>query len=235
MNLNSYKYLRLCFLPAITMLAVGFSFAAPVTAQIRIEMPEIPEFRGEILDMRALMDGAVFSSGSNMSLSTSIENGVKKIRATENGVKTYIEEDESGIVVKITRRYGPEQMDILMEEHPGLYMAMKDFPTEVEDAEEIEVSLGVTKKYEAANAEELKEKHPEVFKSYQKYNSGNSGSIRTWRGGIGRGGIGIPEIRITPELELRRGGIVIPDIRIQEEEDSNESKKSDKKSEDKDT
>ncbi len=232
MNLNNYKYLRLCFLPAVTMLAVGFSFAAPVTAQIRIEMPEIQDLRGAGFDMGVLMDGSMFSSGSNMSMSTTIENGVKKIRVTENGVKTYIEEDENGIVLKITRRYGPEQMDILMEEHPGLYMAMKDFPTEVEDAEEIEVSVGVTKKYEAANAEELEEKHPEVFKSYQKYTSGNSGGFRSIRG-IGRRGL-VPEIRIAPEL-IRGGDIVIPDIQIQEEEEPQESKKSDKKSKDKDT
>lgn len=233
MNLNISRPHCLALMPAALLMAAGFCLASPAAAQIRIEMPEMPEIRGGVMDMGVLMDGAMFSSGSNSSVSMTIENGVKKITASENGVKTYIEEGEGGIIVKVTRRYGPEQMDILEEEHPGLYMAMKDFPTEVDDAEEVEVSVGVTKKYEAANAEELKENHPEIFKTYEKYSNGNSGALRLFRGRLG-GDMLIPELRITPEIR----GIIPDDIRIHDDEDKGEDKgeeKAEKNSDDKDT
>lgn len=209
----------------LTLLIVACStlWISQANAQIRIEMPEIPAFQE---DLGVIMDGTMFSSGSNMSIQMSMENGVKKIRATEDGVKTYIEEGENGILVKVTKQYGPEQMDILMEEHPDIYMSMKDFPTETEDADEIEVSVGITKKYEASSADELKEKHPEIHKRYEKYSNGNPG-MQIFRGRFGDELL-IPRLEIRPDFRgLDRG-----DIRIHDDEDKKEA--SDKE-EDKDT
>lgn len=172
----------------------------------RIQLPEFPPLRGA--DMGVIMDGAMFSSGSNMSVQISIENGIKKIHAEEAGTKTYIEESrESGILVKITRQYGPDQMDELMEKHPGLYMSVKDFPATAENGAAVEVTIGVTEKFEAADSKELETRHPEVFKAYKKYSQGNS-DIQIFRGRFG-GDLLMPEFRIQPGV-LEGGVRIIP-------------------------
>ena len=209
----------------LLLTAAGILIASGVNAQERIEFPQIPQLRG--MGMGVIMDGTMFSSGSSTRIQTSMENGVKKIRAVDNDIKTYIEEDPSnGILVKITKQYGPEDMDELMEQHPALYMSVKDFPAETEDAESVEVSIGVTKTYEASSVDELKEKHPVAYEAYEKYANGND-SLQIFRGRIGRQLL-MPELRIIPEL--RR--IDPSDVRIHDDDDT---KKKDSQKEDKDT
>jgi len=185
------------------LLAPGLFLNSQVSAQ-RIQLPEFPPLRGD--DMGVIMDGAMFSAGTNMRVQMSLENGVKKIRAEEAGVKTYIEESlETGILVRITRQYGPDQMDELRDKHPGLYMSVKDFPSKTESEATVEVTIGVTEKFEAADAKELEANHPEIFKAYEKYSNGNS-DIRIFRGRFG-GDLLMPEIRIQPNAP--GGGIQI--------------------------
>lgn len=196
--------MRTSHLPILLFLFTpGVFLASEVSAQ-RVQLPEFPPLRGG--DMGVIMDGAMFSAGSNMRVQMSLENGVKKIRAEEAGVKTYIEESpDTGILIKITRQYGPDQMDDLREKHPGLYMSSKDFPATTDDGATVEVTIGVTEKFAAANAEELEAEHPEIFKAYKKYSNGNS-NMQIFRGRFG-GDLLMPEFRIRPEA--MEGGIQI--------------------------
>jgi hypothetical protein len=180
------------------MCVAGILWALPATAQQRgIDVPQLPQIRGQ--DMGVIMDGSMFSSGSRISVRMSVENGVRKIHAEEDGVRTVIDEDPSGhIVVRITRQYGPGELDQLMEDHPALYMSVKDFPTTTEDAEAVEVSVGVTRKFEAESVEALQEKHPQAHAAWEKYTSGGNG-LQIFRGRFGDELL-LPEIRIQPDL-----------------------------------
>ncbi len=195
MNLDKQLIRSTAILLALTGL-LACAATPELAAQRPIELPELP-MMSPTLDMGVIMDRSL--SGSHRQVQMSVENGVTTIHATENGVKTYILEDPAnGIVVKITRQYGPEQMDQLMEEHPDLYMSAKDFPTQTENAEAVEITVGVTREFAAPSAEALKEKHPEAFQVYTQYTSGHDRQ-QIFHGRFG-GQWMLPEIRIRPDL-----------------------------------
>ena len=230
--------------PALQMLVLSilpasfFLVSSAHAQQLRVEIPEmrIPELPGA--GMGAIMDLQSFASGgSGRSVSMTIENGIRKIHGREDGIKAYIEEGpDQGILVKITRQYGADQMDVLMEEHPDLYMSMKDFPQESEGAE-VEVTLGITRSYEAANKDELMEKHPKAYEVYERFTTSGSNRVFGSRFGDFPGlDFRVPEIRVIPR-EAGGGWRIDPnDVRIHEDEPRDRpGKKEEKASGDKDT
>jgi len=89
------------------------------------------------------------NAGINRRVSVTVQNGVTKVDAEENGQQISILED-----------------------------AQKRVTVEVTENKE---GKKETKKYQAANAAELKEKHPEAHKLYQKYTGGvkaDDGNVR---------------------------------------------------------
>ncbi len=161
--------------------------------------PEIPPLR-PVQEMGLIWDMA-HTNSFNRSVQTTMENGVKKIRATENNLKAYIEEDPAnGITMKITRRYGPDDTEALVDAHPELSMYLQAIPTEVGDLE-IELTIGVTMRYEAVDIEDLKERHPEAFEVYEKFTSPQTG-VRDLRG----------QFRAVPQILVPA---IPPEMRIQ--------------------
>ena len=114
--------------------------------------------------------------------------------------------------MRVTRQYGPDDRDLLMEKHPDLYMSAKDFPATTEGAEAVEVTIGVTQKIEVAAVDELKLKHPEAYQSYLKYTQSNNG-MRIFRGRFGDA-ILTPEIRIDTDLDGESVRIVPPKTEV---------------------
>ncbi len=221
---------------ALLILPASLLFVSFANAQERDMLPEMP-FPPR--DMGVIWDMQQMSGMSNRSISmTTDASGVTTINASEDGVKTWIQDDPNrGITVKITRQYGPEQMDLLMEEQPELYMHLNSIPEETEDAE-VEVTVGVTKTYEADDAEDLKQQHPEAFKLYEKYTSGDA-DIRAFGGRLefAPPRLRVPELRVVPMFE-GGGGMRIeidPDrVRVHEDEDREVPEQTPRK-EDKDT
>ncbi len=176
----------------------GFFVAPEITAQRLI--PPV-QTGGVNSGIGVIMDTTMFSTGNSVAVQVTMEDGIKKIRAEENGLKTYIEESAGGgILMRLTRQYGPDDMDLLMEKHPDLYMSAKDFPATTEGAEAVEVTIGITQKIEAASVDALKVQHPEAYKAFLKYAGGNK-DIRIFRGRFGDA-ILMPEIRIDAALDV---------------------------------
>ena len=124
-----------------------------------------------------------------------IENGIKKINASEDGLKAYIEEDPDGrLLIKVTRRYSTADLDTLMDEEPELYMHLQSIPDQTDDAT-VEVSVDVTREYEADSEEALEEDQPEVFEVYERFTSGSHADLQRLHE-IPR--IMIPELRAVP-------------------------------------
>ena len=137
------------------------------------------------------------SISNGMSISVSQENGVKTTKVNDNGKRFEIVESEAdGITVKLTKSYGPDDVEQLKEDYPDLFMHFSSFPKETEGAT-VELQVNLVKKYTAKNVEELKEKHPEAFAVYEKYSKQNAiGGIRVIGGGVQR-------IELLPQIELK--------------------------------
>ena len=137
------------------------------------------------------------SVSNGMSISVSQANGVKTTKIDDNGKKFEIVESEAdGITIKLTKSYGPDDIEQLKEDYPDLFMHFSSFPKETEGAT-VELQINLVKKHTAKNVEELKEKHPEAFAVYEKYSKQNAfGGIRVIGGGIQR-------IELLPQIELK--------------------------------
>jgi hypothetical protein len=161
------------------LLALTILLPATVHAQ-RVEFPEFPRVPMPPSDLGAIMD-LQMTGASSRSISMTVENGVKKINATEDALKAYIEEQPSGaILIKVTREYTSDDLDELMNEQPELYMHLKSIPEKTQDAE-VAVSVWLTKTYEADNAEALEKEHPDVFKVYERFTSGTDADFGQFR------------------------------------------------------
>ena len=129
-------------------------------------------------DLGLILDTAPGLQVGNSAISISVVNGVKTIDVVEVGLKVHIEDDpNTGIRMRITRHYGPQDIESLVDSQPELYMHLKAMPTEVGDAK-IEISVGVTREYEADNADDLAERYPEAHDLYQKYSSAQAPDLR---------------------------------------------------------
>lgn len=133
----------------------------------------------------------VSETGSSSSFSITNENGVKTTRVVDGTTRMAIVEDPaSGITCAVTRTYGPNDLAKLEEEQPELFMHLSSIPKNVGESQ-IEISVGVTSTYSAADPDELKSKHPDVYKLFRKY---------TQEQGFGR-----MQIRLGHPLQLRLG------------------------------
>jgi hypothetical protein len=109
------------------------------------------------------------SSGGSMSISVTNVNGVKTTKINDNGQKfEFVESNEDGIVVKLTKSYGPDDLEALKEDYPDLAMHVTSFPTETEGAQ-VELQVNLLKEYKAQNVEQLEKESPEAFKVFEKY------------------------------------------------------------------
>ncbi len=163
------------------LLALLGIVAMPAVISAQAELPRIDLGRGVIQ-----LSSSSFGGGS--SIQKTVRDGVTTIKVTEkDGNKvTIVDDPDNGITVKMTKRYGPENADKLEKSMPGLYMHLKSIPKTANKAK-IEVHVDVTKDYEADDKEDLKNKHPEVFKVYEKYTKGGGGgAFRLGRGRIMR-------------------------------------------------
>ncbi len=187
-----------------------------------LPLPGVPRELGTIMQMQ-------MTNGSSRSISMTVENGVKKINASENGLRAYIEEDPDGhILIKVTRQYTSDQLDLLMDDEPELYMHLKSIPTQTDTAE-VEVSVGVTRTCEADDLGELEKNHPEAFDVYQQFTSGSNADLQRLQE-FPR--FMIPELRGIPmpnviPLEIQPG-----DIRIHPQPDDRDSGNGDDKDQD---
>lgn len=147
-------------------------------------------------------DLQVSGFGTSSSISITNENGVKTTKVADGTNRmTIIEDPASGITCKVTKYYGPDDLDKLEEEQPELFMHLSSIPKTINDSQ-IELNVGVTSSYTAADKAELKSKHPDIYKLYNKYTKAqNIGIMRLGRplrfrldarGGAMEGGFGAP-------------------------------------------
>ena len=179
-----------------------------LTAQLEIE-PFVPRGDRAILldDLRGM------GRSGSVSLTTSTDrDGVRTTKgsSSEDG-QFEIRVDPSGeIAVTMTREYGVEDADKLMESHPELYMYLKAIPTEVGDCK-IKIKIEVTTTIEADDEAALKEKDEDAFDLFERY--GKDSGMRVFRGrfemaaprpGLRRGEI--PRLEMAPMGSARRPG-----------------------------
>lgn len=167
--------------PAVLAALVSLCLTVPATAQ-RVEMP-FPQFPQFGLNGPGAIAQTQFMSGtSSRSISMTVENGVKKVHASDDEVKAYIEEQPDGaLTVKVTRQYTRDQLDDLMNEAPEIYMHVKSIPEETDSAE-IEITVGITRTYKAESAEALKEQNPEAYDVYARFTIGSDDDLNELRG-----------------------------------------------------
>lgn len=125
--------------------------------------------------------------GGGMSYSRSSSNGVTTTVMKEGDQEIKLEETPDGIFLEIGRSYTRKDVEQLKSSHPELAKALEAFPT-VADGNDVELSVRAVKKYEAINADDLKEEHPEVFEQYQKLVKMGEGGFQPEFGGDFLGG-----------------------------------------------
>ncbi len=209
------KTRNFAFFSMVTMAIVGLHVQTGFAQVDRIAIVD------DLGDASVIMSSV--SGGSGMRISVSQRDGVKTVDVVDNGKKFKITESDNEVVVVLTKSYGPKDKDKLAKDYPGLFMHYESFPTEVGDGA-VELNVNIKKTYKATNVEELKTKHPDAYKVYDKYANNRGGIIR---GGI-RGGIRLP----APKIRLDGGRI---ELKIDEDFDSDqkEEKKESKKKESK--
>ncbi len=191
----------------------GFYFCALSSAQ-QIEIsPQVLVGQGEGI---GVIDDMQVSGSSSSSFSVTDQNGVKTTRVNDNGKKMEIVEDPaSGIICKVTKTYGPNDLAKLEEEQPELFMHLSAIPKTIGEAQ-VEINIGVTSTYTAADKDELKTKHPEVYKLYAKY---------TKQGAVGRIHLGFPRalrLRVGPEGALLDDAVDDGDAVDDDDDDSDD-------------
>ncbi len=160
-------------------------------------------------------DLQVSGFGSTSSFSITNENGVKTTKVAD-GINrmTIVEDPASGITCKVTKTYGPDDLAKLEDEQPELFMHLSAIPKTVGESQ-IEINVGVTSTYTAADKDELKAKHPDVYKLYDKYTNEQ--------------GAGAIHMRMARPLRLRLG---LDGARLLEQADDDDELSSDDEADD---
>ena len=175
---------------ATAVALAGFHFCSLGRAQ---EVEIVPHDLLQLgqAQMGLIDDMKVSGLGSSSSFSFTNENGVKTTKVADGTNRmTIVEDPASGITCKVTKTYGPNDLAKLEDEQPELFMHLSAIPKTVGESQ-IEISVGVTSTYTAADKDELKAKHPDVYKLYNKY---------TKEQGVGR-----IHMRMARPLRLRLG------------------------------
>ncbi len=100
---------------------------------------------------------------------TVVKNGIKTTKSSDSTRDITITEDPpAGIVVEVTRHYGPDDIDLLKRRHPELVDYVELFPKQ-SGPHEIQLNLAIKSVYRAADLEQLKNRHPEAFSLYRRH------------------------------------------------------------------
>ena len=230
------------------LVAMAAIIALPAALSAQAELPRV-DFGGGVVRLSSS------SFGGGTSIQKTVRDGVTTIKVTEkDGKKVVIVDDpNNGITVKMTKRYSPKNADELEKSMPGLYMHLKSIPKTSDNAK-VEVHVDVTRDYEADDKDDLKNKHPEVFKVYEKYTKGGAGRVIRLGGGRMIRPMEIRPIELEMKMEdVRReiekkmkelkmripevegGGGIRERKKEEKKEDKKEEKKSDKKTDRNDT
>ena len=106
---------------------------------------------------------------SNSGPKVSVVNGVRTIEVEESSRKIKIVEDpQNGIYVEIKKQYGPKELASLKNRMPDLGEYIDLFPQQLNN-NDIELSIGVTSKFTAANAEDLQQQDQGAYNIYRRF------------------------------------------------------------------
>lgn len=79
-----------------------------------------------------------------------------------------VEDPDQGILIEVTQYFGPAQLQQLKDQHPELRDFIDLFPTSTGD-HEIELNIGLKKKFEAANPDKLRARSVFAFGIYRRH------------------------------------------------------------------
>ena len=112
-------------------------------------------------------NGTRYSSNSGPKVS--VVNGVRTIEVEESSRTIKIVEDpQNGIYVEIKKQYGPKELASLKNRMPDLGEYIDLFPQQLNN-NDIELSIGVTSKFTAANAEDLQQQDQGAYNIYRRF------------------------------------------------------------------
>jgi hypothetical protein len=119
-----------------------------------------------------------FSNTGNGNTNTgprvSVVNGVRTIEVEESSRKIKIIEDpQKGIYIEITKQYGPKELASLKNRMPDLGEYIDLFPEQLNNSD-IELTIGVTSKYSAANAADLERQDQGAYNVYRRFANAQS-------------------------------------------------------------
>jgi hypothetical protein len=167
-----------------------------------VEPEEVPAIFGFNGDLRILA-----SSSTGDGIKTQIVergNNAVQVRSAE------ITKGRDELSVKVTRTFGPDQREELLEAYPQLTEDAGGFPKEVEDME-IELTIGITRTFSAKDVTEFEQKYPAIFRQYRRQLAGRG---RVNAAEAFRRRIVLPEVRgaplprmgaeAGPEVELKK-------------------------------
>ena len=124
-------------------------------------------------------------------------NQVINAREAKREIEIVVRPD-GRISVNITRQYGPDELDRLLRREPTLEEYVKSFPRTAGDSD-VELSIGLTSRFDAADEESLRDKDIAAFNLYRKYKQ----AARQSRSPFGR----LPSVG-----DQRQIGPVLPDL-----------------------
>lgn len=138
----------------------------------RIEVQDEDKESVEVVQEEPIPELLGFGGGLQIRGVSSSGNGARTSvmeRDLENNlVRTArIEVDKDRVNVKITRYFGPEQRNELLEALPNLTEYTESFPPTVEDLG-VELSVGISKTLVADNLEQFEQKYPSVYQQYRR-------------------------------------------------------------------
>ncbi|MCH2181581.1 MAG: hypothetical protein MK108_06200 [Mariniblastus sp.] len=133
-------------------------------------------FRG---NQPASTSGNAGGFSSNSGPRVSVVNGVRTIEVEESSRKIKIVEDpQQGIYIEITKQYGPKELASLKNRMPELGEYIDLFPQQLNNSD-IELSIGVTSKFTAANAEDLERQDQGAYNIYRRFTRAQSNGGQT--------------------------------------------------------
>ena len=107
--------------------------------------------------------------GTNNGPRVTVSNGVRTIEVDESARKIKIVEDpQRGIYVEVTRKYGPNEMASLKSRMPNLGEYIDLFPKQLDNSD-IELTIDVTSKFNAANAQDLEQQDAGAYNIYRRF------------------------------------------------------------------
>ena len=152
--------------PSLVFLTVVLVFPVLLIAQDdnrKIETGKIGGGTGLIGDSGAPATGG----GNGVKVKNSGGNKIINVKEDRRDIEIVIRAD-GHIFVNITKHFGPDELDSLIRRQPDLEEYVKSFPKTSGD-KDVQLSIGLTSRYDAANGEELKEENIAAYNLYKKF------------------------------------------------------------------